>query len=327
MSSTEHTVLVTGVGGNVGQGILRNLRRVYGRTVRVVGLDTGAFTAGHFFCDVFEQVPPFFDDSYLEVLAGLCEKWQIDLLIPSTDGEMAAIAGAAGSLPAYIGPNAAAARTFLDKYETARAFEIHGIPFAPSLLPSAYDGRWNSVVVKPREGRGSRDVHFLTGAVGEFDDTFLVQEQIRGVEITSAFYATRSGRRFGPITFTRRLQYGMTIECSVVFDHDEEVGRVADAMISAFALAGPCNIQSIVEESSGRVIPFEINGRYSGTNSVRSHFGFDDVRYGVDEHLFSKESEEPRITNGTAIRMMMDIVYPGREPGEIFAGGEGGRIA
>lgn len=327
MSSAEHTVLVTGVGGNVGQGILRNLRRVYGRDLRIVGLDSGAFTAGHIFCDGFEQVPPYFDDTYLEVLAGLCRKWRVDLLIPSTDGEMASIAAASGDFPPYVGPGAKAARTFLDKHETAIAFAEHGIPFASSLLPSAYDDRWASVVVKPREGRGSRDVHFLTGAITGFDDTFLVQERIRGTEITSAFYATRSGRRLGPITFSRRLQYGMTIECSVVFDHDEEVGRIADAMIRAFGLAGPCNIQSIVEESSGRVIPFEINGRYSGTNSIRPHFGFDDVRYGVDEYLFSKEPAEPAITKGTAIRMMMDVVYPGRGPEEIQPGGEGGHIA
>ena len=60
MQKTSKTVLVTGIGGNVGQGILRNIRTIY-PDLRLVGTDIGRATAGHYFCDAFHQTPYCFD--------------------------------------------------------------------------------------------------------------------------------------------------------------------------------------------------------------------------------------------------------------------------
>ncbi len=314
------TVLVTGIGGNVGQGILRNIRAAYGDTVRLIGTDVAEVTAGHVFCDGFHRVPFHFDDSFVDALVRACDDSRPDLLIPSTDGEVVAIGRAAHRLPPFVGAPAEISTIFFDKLATARALEAHGLPFAPSTLPSTYGGDWGEVVVKPRTGRGSRDVHVCAGPLIGFDDRFLVQKRLRGLEITSAFYATRDGRRLGPLTMARRLRHGMTVQCHVVTDYDHALADFADGLLAALPFRGPCNVQAIVDERDGRVVPFEINGRYSGTNSIRSHFGFEDVKWGVEEGLFGRAVETPTLIGGSAVRLMLDVVYPGVQPDEIRPG-------
>ena len=79
--------------------------------------------------------------------------------------------------------------------------------------------------------------------------------------------------------------------------------------MSRLEIRGSCNIQSIVT-SVGRVVPFEVNGRISGTNSIRSQFGFKDVQYTAEEYLFNQEPEAVHLKNGSAVRVLMDVIYP-----------------
>ena len=46
----KKTVLVTGIGGNVGQGIIRNIHS-YDPSIRVVGTNVTSFSAGNHLCD------------------------------------------------------------------------------------------------------------------------------------------------------------------------------------------------------------------------------------------------------------------------------------
>ena len=79
-------------------------------------------------------------------------------------------------------------------------------------------------------------------------------------------------------------------------------------MIHHFPFRGSCNVQSRV--TSMGIIPFEINCRISGTNSVRSQFGFNDVAYTVQEYLLSQRPAPPKVIKGTALRVILDIIYP-----------------
>ena len=77
-------------------------------------------------------------------------------------------------------------------------------------------------------------------------------------------------------------------------------------------LKGSFNIQSIAK-SNGEVIPFEVNCRISGTNSIRAAFGFKDVQYTIEELLWNIEPEKPIITNGVAYRYLTDVIYANSE--------------
>ncbi len=318
MQAETRVVLVTGVGGNVAQGVLRNLRADFPE-LRIVGVDINQVTAGHHFCDAAYQVPYAYDASYAERLGSIVEKENVELIIPCTDHETLHAAQVPECRGKVIGNPAETAAIFLDKYQTAERFRSEGIPFADSLLPSQYDGRWEKVVLKPRDGRGSRDVYIDPPSPESFDDSFVVQRFLEGPEITAAFYVRKCGTLHGIIVFQRELRNGMTERCSVVMEHAPGMQKIAEQMTQAFSLRGPCNIQAKVLKDAS-IVPFEINARYSGTNSIRSQLGFCDVRYGIQEYLLEQTPEAPSIKNGCAIRLMMDIVYPDGNLSELAAG-------
>jgi carbamoyl-phosphate synthase large subunit len=86
-------------------------------------------------------------------------------------------------------------------------------------------------------------------------------------------------------------------------------------MIGAFPFRGSVNIQSKV--TANGIVPFEINCRLSGTNSIRSQFGFNDVAYTIRELLFNETPEKPIVIEGCAIRVMVDVVYPGMKLNDV----------
>ena len=313
------TILVTGIGGNVGQGILRILRQHF-PAFRLIGTDVANLTAGHHFCDSFHRVPYSYDLGYAEIMPQICGVEGVDLIIPATDYEVLYLGRMADKLPPLIASPPETAHIFIDKLETYRAFQSVDLPFARSWRPVEYQGECTQIIVKPREGRGSRGLHLNPPDPGAFDESYMVQELVVGVEITTAFYVKREKRLHGMMTFERALASGMTERCQVTTAYNEALQPIIAGMIAQFDLRGPCNIQSIVT-GAGKIVPFEVNCRYSGTSSIRSQLGFPDVVFGVQEYLLHQEPSPPVIsTCGAAVRVYMDIIYPGRGLNEISAG-------
>lgn len=315
------TVLVTGIGGNVGQGILRILRQNFPK-FRLIGTDVGTLTAGHHFCDAFHHVPYSYEPAYAEIMVQICCHEGVDLIIPATDYEVFYLGQIAGELPQLIASPPETARIFIDKLATYRAFAHVDLPFARSWLPGEYQGECAQIIVKPREGRGSRGLYLNPPDPGTFDETFMVQELLAGMEITTAFYVKAEKRLNGMITFERSLAAGMTERCEITHAYDAALQPLITGMITSFDLRGPCNVQSIVT-SDGTVVPFEVNCRYSGTSSIRAQLGFPDVVFGVQEYLLHEEPSLPTTSAcGAAVRVYMDIIYPGRSLSDIKAGAE-----
>mgnify|MGYP000076481693 FL=1 len=52
----DKKVLVSGIGGNVGQGIIRNINKVFPNVI-IVGVDINDFSSGNHLCDIFYKVP------------------------------------------------------------------------------------------------------------------------------------------------------------------------------------------------------------------------------------------------------------------------------
>lgn len=314
------TVLVTGVGGNVGQGVIRNIRHFCPK-LRIVGTDIAKVTAGHYFLDAFYTVPYSYHEDFSEILHCICAGENISLIIPTTDYEVYYI-----SLPGHFPPVLASppetTRVFLDKYLTFTEFKRYGLPFPDTCLPSQYTGQIKNFLVKPREGRGSRDIHIQPANPRDFDDRFIVQEIVVGQELTTAFYVRKNGKVHGMITFSRELASGMTERCEVVIQHNQVLEELINAMVRRFAIRGPCNLQSIVTRKN-ELFPFEVNCRYSGTNSIRSQLGFTDVYYGIQEYLLHENPAPCDISSGSAIRLFMDIVYPGKPLDQITPGKNG----
>jgi carbamoyl-phosphate synthase large subunit len=303
-------IIVTGIGGNVGQGIIRNIKAL-DYDVKIAGTNVTDFSAGNYLCDTFYKVPYAFDAGYIEAIIEIVNKEKADLIIPSTDFETFYLSKNSASIPCKIAVSGAdATRIYLDKYETWKHHNAHGIPFAASLLPSSYSTNFKEYIVKPKKGRGSRGIYINPKDLSGFsDEEYMVQELHRGEEITTAFYVTNENKLLGCITMSRTLENGMTNLCKVVHAYDDALKPIIEKMIQSSVIRGSANIQSIVT-ADGQIMPFEVNCRISGTNSIRSNFGFKDIQYTLQEFLFGQTPDQPVITSGVAVRVLLDVIYP-----------------
>ncbi|WP_436517199.1 ATP-grasp domain-containing protein [Ekhidna sp. To15] len=303
------TILVTGIGGVVGQGILKNIKREYSE-IRLIGTNTLSVSAGNHLCTEVYKVPLGDDASYMERIVRIVEKENVDLIIPSTDLESYHLGTQRDLLPENVElaiSDPSVTGLSLDKWKTSEALETSNIPFAKSFLPSQYKGQFSKTILKPRTGRGSRDIYVNPENPSGFDDTFIVQELLEGPEITTTFYVTKNRAVKGQITFVRELDSGNTSKAEVTFEYEEELQKIIDKFIESFDCVGSINIQSKVTAKG--IIPFEINSRISGTNSLRPHFGFPDVKFTVQEWLFNQKPEAHTVTSGCALRVIDDIIY------------------
>jgi len=301
-------ILVTGIGGNVGQGILRNILKL-NMDIKIIGTDMRLISAGNHLCDRVYQVPFSASTEYIPNILRICNKEKINLIIPSTDLETYYLALVRKKLPALACSDAKTAKIFLNKYETWINFKKFSIPFAPTFLSSEYNGEFDNVIVKPKEGVGSKNIYINPPTPKDFSDEFIIQQLIKGKEITTAFYVTKDKKLLGQITFLRALMSGTTTICEVTFEYDNKVEKLIRKITNKFDIRGSCNIQSSIN-NKGEIIPFELNCRISGTNSIRSQFGFEDVRYTIEEYLLNKKPQRPIIKKGSAVRILMDVIYP-----------------
>lgn len=304
-------VLVTGLGGNVGQGIARNIIATK-YPITIVGCNVESFSAGNYLCDFFEKVPYAYEDNYLTVIGEIVLKYNIDLIIPSTDYEAYYLSRNINLFSCQIAVSSSqATEIYLDKWLTALHHKNNGIPFATSLLPSQFQNNFSDFILKPKKGRGSRGLFINPENPSSFsDEDYLLQELAKGKEITTSFYINKEGLFHGMITMERTLENGTTNFSKVITNFDDEIyNKIMVPMMKSVRLVGSINIQSIVTDNK-KIIPFEINCRISGTNSIRSNFGFKDVQYTLQEYLYNQQPDKVNIINGIAVRVLLDIIYP-----------------
>lgn len=316
------TVLVTNASGPLGLDVLR-LAREAGRT-RVVAVCTDQDSAASLFADVIECVAWDYGRERIDVseLIRIAELHAVDLIIPTTDIEAALLpeAAADGHLPPVAGSPANVAADCLDKWRTAEVARSSGLTFARSWLPGEAPPLpvGTSVVVKPRRGGLSAGVHFrsvghepLSVAAGT-----VLQERLTGPEITVSCYVSRTGRWVGCLAFERGLRAGMTWFGRTAEWALGAVEPVARSWVEHLGVRGSCNLQGKVGPEG--FVPFEINCRVSGSARARAAFGFEDVRWLVDEWAFGQEPGPVVVRSGSFARTLETWVIEGRldEPGQ-----------
>jgi carbamoyl-phosphate synthase large subunit len=306
------TILVTGIGGNVGQGILRNIISL-SLNIRIIGVDITSFTAGNHLCHKTYVVPYSYDDDYIPTISKIIENEKVDIVLPSTDYEVYYLSKNCNILTAkIIASDASIAKIYLDKYETFLYHSKHNIAFAKSWLPKEYDFSEAEIIAKPRKGRGSRGILINPVNLSELPEGYMIQPLLKGKEITTAVYVTKENILHSIFTMERELTNGTTSKSKVLFDYDNDLRIIIQKMVDLGGLKGSFNLQSIVT-ITGEIIPFEVNCRISGTNSIRHNLGFQDVKYAVQEYLFDIKPDESKPIKGIATRILLDVVYPEAE--------------
>jgi carbamoyl-phosphate synthase large subunit len=303
------TVLVTGIGGNVGQGILRNIKSLQ-LSIRLIGCDIESFTPGNHLCDFTYKVPYSYDENYITEINKIIEKEKIDLILPSTDYEVYYLSLNKEIINCQIVCcESNVAKLFLDKYLTYNYFSQNGIPFAKSWLPNNYDFSCKDIIAKPREGRGSRGIVKNPVDISVFGDEYMIQNLHHGIEITTAVYVNKHGKLHGIFSMERKLENGTTSQTIVNDTYDKQFEIIIQKIVDLGGIYGSINLQSIIDKE-GNIFPFEVNCRISGTNSIRHNLGFQDVKYAIQEYLYNESPDPIQPIKGIATRILLDVIYP-----------------
>ena len=303
-------ILLTGAGGDIAQSMVRTLRS-YFNDIGLVGCDLAPQPLASVFLDAFYTSQQVSDKSYLSRIREICEIEKIDLIIPVTEPEIEFFSREMPQVSAKVLlANQMAIKVGLDKLATSQ-FMLQLGGFAPHTF-AEYQGSGLElpVVVKPRSGRGSRNV-FVCKTIEDVEyhqrngDSMIFQELLEpaDMEVTCGVYATNENRVLS-IQLLRKLSGGRTSWARVI--NNEQISILCEEIAHGLSLRGAINVQLILTDQGPKV--FEINPRYSSTVEMRHRLGFMDLVWGVEETLFQKPVVYDAHMSGSLVGRFDEIV-------------------
>lgn len=310
------TVLVTGAGALLGQGIIRALRQS-SIDARIVAVDPSAQSAGLFWADAAHLVPFASDPSYLDRVRLLIEREKVDAVLVGTDVELEIFAANRAMLEGEHGIHVLVSSPEVvaiadDKYATAEFFRSHGFDHPRSALPEN-DAALEALVaecgfpliVKPRRGARSLGVSrvddrdALDAAIAGREG-LVVQECVGTAELEfTASVLVFDGEPKASIVMRRDLRDGNTYRAFT--EPFPELNALTRCWGAALRPHGPANFQFRLD-SEGRAKVFEINGRFSGTTPLRALVGFNEVEMCLRHLLFGEPVTQPQVENAAILR-------------------------
>ena len=299
------TVLVSSAGRRV--ELLRGFRRAFaslGLDGRVIATDASWYSSAFHDADEAFLVPRLDSGDYIPALLALCEKQQVDLVIPTIDTEMAAwVEGrdrfaAIGTTVALSG--AGVVDIAADKQRTHEWLVANGFPTVEQASPAAVlaePAAWPfPLVAKPRFGSAGigvgivRDAGELAVAVSRPElGEMVVQTLAAGREHTIDVLADRDGHCVCAVPRRRievrsgEVSKGVTVRSPRLQDL---AARICAALPGAF---GTITVQVFVDgdpdDEAADLAVIEINARYGGGFPLALEAGADFPRWQLEELL------------------------------------------
>lgn len=316
------TVLVTGAGALLGQGIIKSLR-ASSLAPRVIAADPMPLSAGLFWADGAYVIEMANSPDYLSRLGQVLEQAKPDILIPGTDIELPILAAHREWITEQYGTQVLVSDPGViaiadDKYLTFEFLRDAGLAPPASALPDqagALDALIDEVgfplIVKPRIGARSVGVSMVTSAAELHDvvadrDGLVVQECVAGDgDEYTASAIVFDGQPRATIVMRRDLRDGNTYRAFPgPYPELNQQVRVLGAALKPF---GPANFQFRLDRK-GLARVFEINGRFSGTTPLRALVGFNEVEMCLRHILLGEEIAQPEIQEATILRYWSEIL-------------------
>lgn len=310
-------ILVTGVAGDIGNGIGRILKGA-GFVERLIGCDIHGEHMGGFIFDGCEIVPKASSPDYIDALQTLTGKAGLDAIVVTSEPELRFFSGLAGNgvlndLPLVMA-NQASMEIGFDKLKTAEYVAGLGFP-APWTRPVAQDVPVSyPCVLKSRFGAGNQGVYIvkdakLANAYQTLFPDYVWQEYMPDDdnEYTCGVYGCADGE-IRTIIFRRRLVSGVTGYAELV--QNVAIESLCVAVGKALNLRGSINIQ--LRLSARGPMIFEINPRFSSTVVFRHKVGFTDLLWSLQEQILGVKTSYSRLhPAGTKIyRAFSEVIGP-----------------
>jgi hypothetical protein len=322
MAVHQTKILITSVGSRVGLGLLESLRPVRDRFA-IIGVNSVADAPPNFLCDRAYLAPATADGAaFAGRLRAIVESERPAAVLAGRDEELACLAALAADPILkdilFLTPGSDAVAICNDKYETWRFAQAHGLPFADTAVDAeglrriiARDGY--PVIAKPRRGgHASRGVHVVRDDgeaeralnAGRFVFQAFIEPssasldlsrelafgvpwslQMRDIRHAAEGVINRDGGVICLSSVVSDTAGGLSLHMAVVDDPEVEgVHRAYARALAARGHFGPLNLQG-KKTAAGKFVPYEINGRFTGSVMARALQGYNQVVHALDYFL------------------------------------------
>jgi carbamoyl-phosphate synthase large subunit len=265
-------ILFTGAGAAGAVSQIKAVRQGVPDAV-ITGVDASPLSSGKFFADSFYRVPMAGHSDYVGTLLDICRREHIGLVLVAVDEEMAALAPHIQMFAEFNIRLAVPPEEILEKCQDkllsyyffrtrVKVPETHSLDdFQPSW-PGQY-------VLKPRRGRGSRGIIYIsTQAELDFyrqklSEPYLAQQRITGQEYTVDVLRNFQGEFLAVVPRMRlETDSGLSIKGRTVYDSG--LIEATKDVVSCLGHQGAANVQWIAD-NTGRPHLTEVNPRLAGS--------------------------------------------------------------
>lgn len=316
------SIVITGVGAVIGQGIIKSLNGSSDR-YRLIGIDANPNSVGFNWTDASYSVPRTDDPRWADSIIDVCNRENTVILLPGIEQDvkallrhLAKVVKNTHALP-LLNSHKALAVGF-DKWELYIFASQNDIKMPLTCLATdvnigSLDRFVYPLLLKPRKGMAGKGIY----KVGNVDDLqfqmkhllaneYIVQQYVGSddEEYTVSVFGFKDGNISEPFVLKRRLNYGSTFEAETFTD--PKLSAIANRTAQLINIVGPTNFQ--FRRASDEYYLIEINPRFSSAVSIRSAFGFNEPLMAVESFLEGKSDIRLNLKTGRCFRYIEDNI-------------------
>ena len=290
-------ILVSGIGGDLGQSIANVIRNTF-PNFNIFGTDLNNQNSGKLFCEELFLIPNAKSDLYISSINKIINSRNIDLFIPSTEQELEKISLLKNNeiintkVLGYFKEIWTIGRDKLYTSQWLNSLKI-GSPETFLLTQlniseiEALIQKHRKLILKKRIGSGSKSVFEISNLSSISENIFLnsndwiIQEYIPN-EFGEITIAVNNLNNFSNhIQLKRVLSAGSTNFAEVIYN--KEISIIVNKIISELKEECAFNIQLRFIDKKPMI--FEINPRFSSTVFARHNLGFPDLSQWISHSL------------------------------------------
>ena len=321
IKKSKPVICITGVGGGVGQSIIKAL---YSSDYKIVGLDSELLAAGLYSVPIAYKIPYADDDQYIDKLLDICAKVKCKLLFPGLDAELSKLSinrdkfRKAGTTVVVSRPDVI--NICDDKLLTYNFINKLNLPTVPTyhlplFLKHSYKIKF-PVIIKPKTGGARSKNVFLLKTMKQLKSVitinnlnlnkFVVQQYIKGDEYTCGTI-NLDNKHLGTIVMRRILRDGDTYKCFI--EQNPAIEAIIKKAIYVLKPFGACNVQLRITNNIPYI--FEFNARCSGTTAARALAGFNEPHL-IADYLIHHKKISYNIKPMTILRYWKELTVSNR---------------
>ncbi len=320
-------ILVTGAGSGVGQSIIKSLK-ISKLKVDVIFGDINYFNSGLYRIKNSLIVPKVEDRGTLNWYIRKLKKLKINILMVGSEYDLVFFSNHAKEIQNKTGclvcvSNTEIINIFNDKYLTQVFLKNNNLPFLKTFKSKNINDAVIAskklnfpFILKGRFGTSARNVFLIKNLIDLKKNYNSVKNPIlqeylesktydKKIEYTCSFFKTKSRKILGPIILKRKLVNGTSWITETIKNQ-----KISSSILKIAKLVncnGSFNIQFRIRNKVP--VPFEINPRFSGTTSIKAHYGFNEPEMYIQSYFLNKSINKNirNIKQGVCFRYVEEI--------------------